>query len=108
MGAGGSGEGGGSGGGGSDGIADSSAVSPKASLAFAGLVARAFQPLLPYFMVYATYCGNYTEAPANLADARRAKSTIDVVVVSGGARAGVQLEQLLFRPVQRVSSCAGP
>ena len=68
----------------------------------AALVASAFQPLLPYFMMYATYCGKYTDAPAQLLEARR-KKQVDALVVSKTAeKGGTTLEQMLFRPVQRM------
>ena len=67
----------------------------------ASLVAQAFQPLLPFFMMYATYCGKYTDAPTRLIEARKRKA-VEALVVAKEVEVGTTLEQMLFRPVQRM------
>ena len=56
-------------------------VATSGGATLADLVARAFQPLLPFFKMYATYCGKYTEAPTKLSEARR-KAKVDVFIIA--------------------------
>ena len=82
-------------------VAARDSVSDGSTLQLAGLVASAFEPLIPFFIMYATYCGKFTEAPAKLQEARR-KRSVDSLVAQQSQACGTTLEAFLFRPVQRM------
>lgn len=82
------------------------AVREGATAMLATLVAKAFTPLVPAFMMYATYCGKFTDAPARLAESVKSSAKVAELVARGPRLFNTALEALLFRPVQRM--CAYP
>ena len=57
----------------------------------------AFMKLLPFFKMYSTYCAGYPNMSGALAEARANRAAEAII-----SKAHTPLEQLLFRPVQRM------
>ena len=68
----------------------------------AAAIAKAFTPFIPLLMLYATYCGKFTDAPAKVHEAVRRSKKAAATIARGPAEFNTALEALLFRPVQRM------
>ena len=71
-------------------------------LQLASLVATAFKPFIPLLMLYATYCGKFTDAPAKLQETVKHSKKVQAMVLRAQTEFNTALEALLFRPVQRM------
>ena len=57
---------------------------------------------VPFFKMYATYCGKFTDAPARLAEAVKRSRAVEGIASRAASEFNTALEALLFRPVQRM------
>ena len=65
-------------------------------------IAKAFITLLPFFKMYSVYCGAKAASSEALDEARADSRRVDEVLTAREERAGASLQQMLFRPVQRM------